>query len=263
MSELSRKEEKLISLAEKGGNDASLMLLEMIHELETKIETLATSQETELKKIPNMIPKLPTEIGVEIKGAELITIKGEQGDKPVVGVDFEQPKNGENYILTETDKIEIAGKIEVPIVEKVIEKTEVIREQPIITNEIKEVAVTETAEQIFEKISNPLEEMLNEKLAQIKKELEDKVASSRPIFGSSKTKIFTIDLSSQLNGVLKTFFIGTHFGIISVDASSAPFGAFRPTVDYTESGRNIVFDAAIDAAVSLAQGQSLIVRYLK
>ena len=40
-------------------------------------------------------------------------------------------KDGKNYVLTEIDKLEIAEKIEVPVVEKVIEKTETIIEKPI------------------------------------------------------------------------------------------------------------------------------------
>ena len=67
-----------------------------------------------------------------------------------------------------------------------------------------------------------------------------------------------VDLSAELNGVKKTFHLGYHFGVVAVIGSSTPY-IFRPTVDYKESGLNIVFDTAIDAAVSLATGQSLLV----
>jgi len=84
-----------------------------------------------------------------IKSPEFI--KGDKGDNGKNGL------NGKDYILTSKDKQEIASKIEIPTVEKVIEKTEVIKEQPIITNKItnyiKEVAKYETAEQIIEKIN--------------------------------------------------------------------------------------------------------------
>ena len=83
------------------------------------------------------------------------------------------------------------------------------------------------------------------------------------IFGPGKTRIVRVDLSSQLNGVTKTFFLGTHFGIVDVSGSSAPFGAFRETVDYQESGKNIVFTSNVDASVSLPSGQSLIVKVLR
>lgn len=64
-------------------------------------------------------------------------------------------KDGEDYVLTDADKMEIALCIDVPIVEKetIVEKTEVIKEQPIVTNEVKEVAKYEAAEVIVEKIN--------------------------------------------------------------------------------------------------------------
>ena len=83
------------------------------------------------------------------------------------------------------------------------------------------------------------------------------------VFGYSKQRVWKIDLSDQLNGVLKTFTLGTHFGILAVDSSSSPYGAFREGVDYNEVGRTIEFTASVDAEVSLATGQSLIVKVLK
>lgn len=77
--------------------------------------------------------------------------KGEKGEKGEDGND------GKDYILTDSDKKEIASNIEVPIVEKVIEKTETIIEKPIVTeittNEIKEVAKYETSKEIVTKIN--------------------------------------------------------------------------------------------------------------
>ena len=74
--------------------------------------------------------------------------KGEKG---------EDGNDGKDYILTDSDKKEIASNIKVPIVEKVIEKTETIIEKPIVTeittNEIKEVAKYETSKEIVTKIN--------------------------------------------------------------------------------------------------------------
>jgi len=69
---------------------------------------------------------------------------GEDGHTPVKGKDY---FDGKDYVLTEKDRKAIAKTIEVPIVEKVVETivekhTEVIREMPIVTNEI----VRETTE---------------------------------------------------------------------------------------------------------------------
>ena len=70
-------------------------------------------------------------------------VKGDKGDK------------GDDYVLTQKDKQEIASSITVPIVEKVIvEKTEVIKEQPIVTEIVREVALTDTANQLRDKLES-------------------------------------------------------------------------------------------------------------
>ena len=113
---------------------------------------------------------------VQLLGAELITIKGEKGDKPskeeleeiinplipteedlkkIVKPLIPNPipgKDGKDYILTEANKTEIAKKIKVPIVEKIIEKTETIIEKPTITEIVKEVAKYEEAGEIALKL---------------------------------------------------------------------------------------------------------------
>lgn len=73
----------------------------------------------------------------------------------------EPGSDGEDYVLTESDKKEIASKIKVPVVEKevrIVEKTEVIKEQPIVTEvvkqEIKEVAVPDTPEETRDKLQS-------------------------------------------------------------------------------------------------------------
>lgn len=55
---------------------------------------------------------------------------------------------GDSYVLSEDDKKEIASLIDVPIVEKIIEK------QPIVSNEIKEVAKKDTAKEIKKKLES-------------------------------------------------------------------------------------------------------------
>ena len=83
-------------------------------------------------------------------------IQGPQGEKPVPGVDFPIPKDGEpgkpgeSYVLTDTDKKEIAATITVPVVEKIVEN--IIHEQPIVTEKVVQVAVPETAEVIVTKL---------------------------------------------------------------------------------------------------------------
>lgn len=114
---------KLVDFETKG----AVVLIEDIFALEDKIPELKELVEELKKERPNRdeIKEIVSELigGIEIPEA----INGEKGDK------------GDGYILTEDDKKEIASKIKVPIVEKIIEKTEVKIEQPI--EIIKEVAV--------------------------------------------------------------------------------------------------------------------------
>lgn len=79
--------------------------------------------------------------------------KGEKGDRGEKG-DTGKGKDGKDYVLTEKDKQAIASKIKVPIVEKVIEKVEIIKEQPIVTQQIREIAFYEEADKIAEKLKN-------------------------------------------------------------------------------------------------------------
>ena len=70
------------------------------------------------------------------------------------------------------------------------------------------------------------------------------------------------DLSSQLNGVTKTFSLPAFWRIISVHSSSFP-NAFRETVDYTydASVYSITFTSEITADTTLATGQTITIIY--
>jgi len=88
----------------------------------------------ELNKIDEEINSVYLELEDAISTATEIALEtkkmpGEAGYTPIKGIDYE---DGHDYVLTKIDKNEIASKIKVPVVEKVIEKTEVIHEQPIV-----------------------------------------------------------------------------------------------------------------------------------
>lgn len=118
-----KKLEKLAKVIDGG----DIALLTQLTELEERVDTVLTTAEEAIQ------------VARETK-----KMKGDDGRD---GVD------GKDYILTAQDKKEIASKITVPVVEKVIEKTVVrevpgetiIREIPIVTNEIKEVATLDDA----------------------------------------------------------------------------------------------------------------------
>lgn len=142
--------------------NAEMALLQSV-ETTQAIKDLEPALEGILLKTSELVDKLnPQEIGDNMSFS-VVGKKGDKGDKgntptddelkslieplipaPIKGDDGKTPTeeelinliqplipapiNGENYILTEDDKKEIADSIEVPIVEKVIEKIEVIKE---------------------------------------------------------------------------------------------------------------------------------------
>lgn len=123
-----RRLEKIVS-AETNGIQAILSyLFEIEDKLEDKLDAGKPTEEELVALIDQLIPEV------------------------------EDGEDGVDYVLTEADKAEIASKIEVPVVKQIVEKHEIIREQPIvteITKEVtKEVAVTDNAEQIASKLNS-------------------------------------------------------------------------------------------------------------
>ncbi len=93
---------------------------------------------------------------------------------------------GDSYILTEEDKEEIAAKIDVPVVEKVIEKIQVVKE--------KKVVIDEKPEKIRDKLES-LKEKLSiqaiEGLAEILKEINERNGGTNKPLGLLKGSIHT------------------------------------------------------------------------
>ena len=78
---------------------------------------------------------------------------------------------------------------------------------------------------------------------------------------TGKDIIKQYDLSSQLDGVLKTFNIPANWTILDVRSSSFPF-AFRYGIDYTFTPQTITFTDEITASGTLATGQTLYIIYV-
>lgn len=166
---------------------------------------------------------------------------------------------GENYILSDADKLEISEKIVVPIVEKVIEKTivektEVIREIPqvheTIHNITKEVAVPEKPLEIVAKI-NTLEEQIEPRAIKgfwkmidtLRQEIKriSKLKSDPYLHGggSSGGSFLAETVSGTINGSNVTFTFPTAFtgsSFISLNGQTMVGG-----VDYTVSGTTITY----------------------
>lgn len=102
---------------------------------------------------------------------------------------------------------------------------------------------------------------LREELDKLKREVNQKANVGFGGGGVGKQNVYYYDLSSQLNGVLKTFSLPAFARILDIKLSSAP--VLRPTVDWTSdaSAFTITFTSAIDANPLLLANQSLMVLY--
>lgn len=158
MEDLTPQQEKKLRKALKIVEDGNLGIAEAIFDLEEKFDEVVK----DIKKTAPDVNKM------------LESIKGKDGENGADGTD---------YVITEDDKKEIATEVEtmldkdsiaqeavkliplqeisdkisknikVPVVEKIVEKTEVIRETPIVTENVVQIAVADTAEVTVDKIN--------------------------------------------------------------------------------------------------------------
>lgn len=149
------KKKKLLQALQDGKivDDKSLALYQILDDASAEVE--------KMDKIKQDISDKVNEVDTKI--SEAVTTLTEEAkskiEKEIAKVEMIKGDDGDDYILTEQDKADIAGKIKVPVVEKITHTTETIREQPIVTEITKEVAVTDTAEEIVAKINDlPVDE---------------------------------------------------------------------------------------------------------
>lgn len=175
---------------------------------------------TEPKEVQKVKIEIEDEEKDELASAFFSMLKGKKGDKPtdeelialikplipsendltaIIEPLIPEPikgEDGEDYILTKEDKNEIAKLVEVPVVEKVIEKTETIIEKPITIDKtrtvVKEVAKYEEASDIAEKLNT------------LSKKIDFKVIKNFPDFnkgGSGLNTVFTDGVTVFGNGL--------------------------------------------------------------
>lgn len=136
---------KLVSRINKG--DTSAIIDELLALLEYFKNLPA-------KPRPGIDYEIPKDGVTPKKGEDYFTDSEIEEIINAVQQNIKVPKDGKDYVLTEKDKEVIASKIKVPVVEKVIEKVEVIKEQPIITQQIREIAFYEEPDKIADKLKN-------------------------------------------------------------------------------------------------------------
>ena len=165
---------------------------------------------------------------------------------------IEAVKDGKDYVLTESDRKEIAEKVTVPVVEKVIEKTEVIREKPIVTNQI----VKETVETFdSSEIENKLEDLSDELDALKKKPVVPVVLGGRagPQILSSNTKVGP--RANEIN-FGTGFTVADEYGRITVEASASGFSLLTATGTVDGSNKDFTFTSA-PSIIVVDQGRQM------
>lgn len=102
---------------------------------------------------------------------------------------------------------------------------------------------------------------LREELDELKKMIAKKVVVSSGGGSTGGHSVKTYDISSQLNGVLKTFALPAFWRIIDVKIGTIP--PLRPDVDYTSdaSAMTVTFTDEIPAETYLSTGLSAIIIY--
>ena len=142
MQQLTPKQKRdLLRLGEIADNGAS-GIVRVISKLEDDMDAEIGSLKEEIGGDIEKVAKRASEALAVAK--ETAKQEGKPGDPG------EKGENGDDYILTEEDKNDIARKIRVPVVEKIIEKrTEtIIREQPIVTEKQIPIALHTSPQEV-------------------------------------------------------------------------------------------------------------------
>ena len=209
--------------------------------------------ESEIKRVDKKVDTVEKELAEKIDETlaiveEVKKQEGPAGYTPQKGVDYE---DGKDYVLTSDDKREIAKAVVVPIVEKVIEKIEVIKEQPIVTNTevIKEVAVAESGEVIVGKINAlPLEDDAKIDASHIKNLPKPAILGGSGgikgvqlyINGAKKGLVSSINLISGTN-INLTYSASSGRNDILIDGTGGGGGFTKLTATGTVNGTNTAF----------------------
>lgn len=138
-----KKLDKILKLVKKG----PLATMEHLLEIEERIEEALKTVDEKIKELEKNSPNASF---MDV----LSQFKGKDGDTPdderllsLILPNIPAPIKGDNYVLTVEDKKQIAKGIKVPVVKQIVEKVEVVREQPIVTTEVREVAKYRTAQE--------------------------------------------------------------------------------------------------------------------
>lgn len=116
--------------------------------IEDKLGNIETSF---LELADGLKKKLDEELSYEVDEQKIVDSVLAKVELPKNGTDG---VDGKDYVLTSADKKEIASSIKVPVIEKVIERTEVVKEQPIVTEVTNNVENPVTGEEIVSRVND-------------------------------------------------------------------------------------------------------------
>ncbi len=235
--------------------------------LSKKIEELEKDIEEELKKLAQKVSGVKEEVRIEVEKAiqsreiqriirEIIDafilkglrgLKGEKGDigpQGLEGKEKQGPKGerGNDYILAAKDKREIADIIPRP--------------------ENGRDGSPDAPLQIADKI-NTLTEKIQQKtiigLESMFRNLHNSIRESKQIVRGGGDIVNYYDLTSQCNGILKTFTIPKNRKVVGVFGGQFPIN-LRPLVDWTYTTTTLTLTSQISAPET---GQTLYIIYIK
>lgn len=259
---------KIISIAErykartgKPINAEKLIKLKGLVEIVEK-EMSEESLDKKVAKLNENTEKTKAELEKSINGIELKkgddgkdgkSIKGDKGTDGKDGINGKDGKDGKDG----TDGKDGKEADEKKIVEKVVSQIKI----PEIEKKIPELGepIRESLESL--KGDERLEVTAIKGLEDKIKELEGKVDKGRRrvLAGPNANAVQYSDLTSQCNGVLKTFAVPNYRKAIALLGTQFPI-IYRPIVDYTSGNKTITLTSEVSAPET---GQTLTFLYIK
>lgn len=235
-----KKLKKLAAVLDNG----NVAILEHLFELEESIDE-------KLEKLDGRVPNLDAVLA-SVRGK-----KGEQGEKGEKGDRGEPGKNGRDGIDGRNGKDGKDG-LNGKDGKNGVDGKDGQDGKDGADGHIKDLAPQEVRDllellQDDERLSISAIKDLREELDALKK--QKSTVSGGGIVGRDIFKDY--DLSPYLDGVTKTFSIPAVWNIISVHTSSFP-NALRKNIDFTYTPQSITFTDEIDAATTLATGQTVV-----
>ena len=256
------RDERLVKLAEKGANDADIMLLDLVHNLEDKIDKTTKTVDEKIAELEEGMPDLEKvlesvrgkkgevgsqgEPGLTPTPEELITliqplipepIKGEPGEsitgpmgpKPIAGLDYPIPENGKDGESIKGDKGD-DGSPDSP--EQVRDKLEILQGD--------------------ERLDVSAIKGIDDKIAI----LEKRISSIKiPQMGMKKIQyVKRVNLTSQVDGIVTSFTLPKDtVAVISV--ASTQFPMTFDAADFTLTGNRLVLSSSLG---TIQAGQTLV-----